>query len=181
MEGRSTPDRLLRGHISIIRACLLGVLAIGGAAHAAPLKSQELEIKLSAEVLVANSIEIETDGWKLTDEQPIQWGGDQQKFESLKLKVTAKSAVGKVRVKFADAVQSRLVHEKDADAYFKVSAKVGGLDVGTEPGLSLIRSWLLAQLYARGFPPGVWMPGEHTLALRRQISCRPSWWDGAHS
>lgn len=82
---------------------------------------------------MANSIEIETDGWKLTDEQPIQWGGDQQKFESLKLKVIAKSAVGKVRVKFADAVQSRLVHEKDADAYFKVSAKVGGLDVGTEP------------------------------------------------
>nr|WP_227791807.1 transposase [Burkholderia sp. BE17] len=31
---------------------------------------------------------------------------------------------------------------------------------------------VLAQLYASGFLPEVWMPDEHTLALRRQISRR---------
>ncbi|MCA7987058.1 IS110 family transposase, partial [Burkholderia vietnamiensis] len=31
---------------------------------------------------------------------------------------------------------------------------------------------VLAQLYASGFLPEVWMPDEHTLALRRQIARR---------
>ncbi|KWU25575.1 CS1 type fimbrial major subunit [Burkholderia cenocepacia] len=120
-------------HQSIIRACLLGAIAIAGAAHAAPLKPQELEIKLSAEVPVASSIEIKAVGWDLTKQQPLKWGDDRKKFESLKLKVTAKCGVGKVRVKFADAAGPRLVHEADAQAYFKVGAKVGGKDVGTDP------------------------------------------------
>ncbi|WP_175763401.1 CS1 type fimbrial major subunit [Burkholderia ambifaria] len=120
-------------HQSIIRVCLLGAVATAGAAHAAPLMLQELEIKLSAEVPVASSIEIKADGWDLTKQQPIKWGDDQKKFESLKLKVTAKSGVGKVRVKFADAAGPRLVHEADTEAYFKVGAKVGGMDIGTDP------------------------------------------------
>ncbi|RQR94662.1 IS110 family transposase [Burkholderia sp. Bp8991] len=35
-----------------------------------------------------------------------------------------------------------------------------------------IETAVLAQLYASGFLPEVWMPDEHTLALRRQISRR---------
>ncbi|MDF3079890.1 CS1 type fimbrial major subunit [Burkholderia sola] len=120
-------------HQSVIRACLLGATAIAGAAHAAPLKQQELEIKLSAEVPVASSIEIKADGWDLTKRQPIKWGTDQKKFESLTLKVTAKSRVGKLRVKFADAAEPRLVHGDDVEAYFKVDAKIGGKDIGTDP------------------------------------------------
>ncbi|MCA7972905.1 hypothetical protein LGM42_23815 [Burkholderia sp. AU39826] len=120
-------------HRSIIRAGLLGAVAIAGAAHAAPLKPQKLEIMLRAEVLVANGVEIKADGWDITKEQPIKWGGDKKKFDSLTLQVIAKSRVGKVWVKFADAVEPRLVHEDDVDAYFKVGAKVGGKDVGTEP------------------------------------------------
>ncbi|MGU3779422.1 hypothetical protein [Burkholderia metallica] len=119
-------------HQSIIRACLLGAVAIAGAAHA-EVKQKTFEIKLSAEVPVVGGFEITEEGWNHAEQQKLAWSDDDKKFNPLTLKVTAKSGVGKVQVKFSNADVPRLVHEQDVDAYFEVGAKVGDKDVGTEP------------------------------------------------
>ena len=119
-------------HQSIIRACLLGAVAITGAAHA-EVKEKTFEIKLSAEVPVVGGVEIKEEGWNRAEQQKLAWSDDEKKFNPLTLKVSAKSGVGKVRVKFSSADVPRLVHQQDEEAYFEVGAKVGDKDVGTEP------------------------------------------------
>ena len=119
-------------HQSIIRACLLGAVAITGAAHA-EVKEKTFEIKLSAEVPVVGGFEIKEEGWNRAEQQKLAWSDDEKKFNPLTLKVSAKSGVGKVQVKFSSADVPRLVHTGDEEAYFEVGAKVGDKDVGTEP------------------------------------------------
>ncbi|WP_027782030.1 MULTISPECIES: hypothetical protein [Burkholderia] len=119
-------------HQSIIRACLLGAVAITGTAHA-EVKQQSFDIKLSAEVPAVGGFEIKEEGWNRAEAQKLAWDDEAKKFDQLTLKVAAKSGVGNVRVKFSSAELPRLAHADDAEAYFEVGAKVADKDVGTEP------------------------------------------------
>ncbi|MDF3079897.1 hypothetical protein [Burkholderia sola] len=118
-------------HQSIIRACLLGAVAIAGTAHA-EVKEKSFEIQLSAEVPPVGGFEVKEVGWDRTQDQALTWNADKKKFDPLTLKVTAKSGVGNVQVKFSSAEVPRLALKGDADAYFDMGAKVGDKDVGTD-------------------------------------------------
>jgi len=120
-------------HQSIIRACLLGAVAVAvaGVANAAP-ESKEFQIKLHAEVPVVSAFEVNAVGWNLSEPQVIEWDAEGKQFKPLTLQVNLKSGVGDVHVKFANADLQKLSHESDADAYYALSAKVGDKDVGTE-------------------------------------------------
>ncbi|KAB0643431.1 hypothetical protein [Burkholderia latens] len=119
-------------HQSIIRACLLGAVAIAGTAHA-EVKEQSFEIKLSAEVPPVSVFEVkEEGGWDRAKPQELTWNAEKKKFDALTLKVNAKSTVGNVQVKFSSAEVPRLALKGDAEAYFEVGAKVGDKDVGTD-------------------------------------------------
>ncbi|KAB0642030.1 hypothetical protein, partial [Burkholderia latens] len=111
-------------HQSIIRACLLGAVAIGGTAHA-EVKEKSFEIKLSAEVPPVSVFDVkEEGGWDRTKAQELTWNAEKKKFDPLTLKVNAKSTVGNVQVKFSSAEVPRLALKGDAEAYFEVGAKV---------------------------------------------------------
>ena len=118
-------------HQSIIRACLLGAVAVTGVAHA-ELQSKEFLINLRAAVPVVSAFEVNPVGWNLSDRQEIEWDAEGKQFKPLTLQVKLKSSVGDVHVKFATADTQKLSHKNDADAYYELSAKVGDKDVGTE-------------------------------------------------
>ncbi|OED08981.1 CS1 type fimbrial major subunit [Burkholderia sp. A2] len=119
-------------HQSIVRACLLGAVAIAGTAHA-EVKQQSFEIKLSAEVPVAGGFEIKEEGWNSAEPLKLDWNEAEKKFDSKKKSVLAKSGVGNVQVKFSTSDDPKLSHEKKDDAFFMLGVKVGGKDVGVDP------------------------------------------------
>ncbi|WP_447274314.1 CS1 type fimbrial major subunit [Burkholderia sola] len=119
-------------HQSIVRACLLGAVAIAGTAHA-EVKEQSFEIKLSAEVPAAGGFEIKEEGWNSAEPLKLDWNEAEKKFDSKKKSVLAKSGVGNVQVKFSTSDDPKLSHEKKDDAFFKLGVKVGGKDVGVDP------------------------------------------------
>ena len=119
-------------HQSIVRACLLGAVAIAGTAHA-EVKQQSFEIKLSAEVPVAGGFEIKEEGWNSAEPLKLDWNEAEKKFDTQKKSVLAKSGVGNVQVKFSTSDELKLSHQTKEDAFFKLGVKVGGKDVGVDP------------------------------------------------
>ncbi|WP_201317429.1 MULTISPECIES: CS1 type fimbrial major subunit [unclassified Burkholderia] len=119
-------------HQSIVRACLLGAVAIAGTAHA-EVKQQSFEIKLSAEVPAVGGFEIKEEGWNSAEPLKLDWNEAEKKFDTKKKSVFAKSGVGNVQVKFSTSDELKLSHQTKEDAFFKLGVKVGGKDVGTDP------------------------------------------------
>ncbi|WP_081083296.1 CS1 type fimbrial major subunit [Burkholderia anthina] len=120
-------------HQTIVRACLLGAMAIAGTAHAGNPDPVKFDINLTAVVPPVGGFEVTEQGWNSAEPLKLDWNEAEKKFDSQKKGVLAKSGVGNVQVKFSTSDVPKLSHESKEDAFFKLGVKVGGKDVGVDP------------------------------------------------